>query len=213
MKKAKLILCSLVFGLLTNLSAQAGVILSAVDVSTNMGTRFAGDINNTIDQSGLNSTFVSGVTDFDTYNPSSQSVINTAPHQWWGATDTLGYTDFDLGAVYNLHRFALWNANFIFGVKDFRVLIDDNAAFSSALDLGSFTANFDQATGQVFDLLDGVGRYVRIEHLSIHSNSSNINEVAFDVSSFSPVTSVPEPSTLAIFGLAFAGLMFRRKQR
>ncbi|BEU05078.1 hypothetical protein OAG1_38780 [Agarivorans sp. OAG1] len=213
MKKAKLILCSLVFGLLTNLSAQAGVILSAVDVSTNMGTRFAGDINNTIDQSGLNTTFVSGVTDFDTYNPSSQSVINTAPNQWWGATDTLGYTDFDLGAVYNLHRFALWNANFIFGVKDFRVLIDDNAAFSSALDLGSFTANFDQATGQVFDLLDGIGRYVRIEHLSIHSNSSNINEVAFDVSSFSPVTSVPEPSTLAIFGLAFAGLMFRRKQR
>ena len=193
-------------------AANAGLIISATDVTTNMGNNFSGDIKNTIDQSGLNTNFISGVTDFDTYNPTSQTITNTGPDQWWGAAGVLGVTDFDLGATYNLSRLALWNANFIHGIKDFKVFIDDNAAFSGATDIGTFSANFSQSTGQVFDLTDSVGRYVRIEHLSIHGVSSNFNEIAFDVTSHNttPSASVPEPSTLAIFALGVIGIASRR---
>jgi len=187
---------------------QAGVILSPTAVTTDMGNRFSGNIANTINQSFLANPFISGVTDFDTYNPSSQTISNNGSDQWWSSQGvTTGVTDFDLGESYNVSRLAFWNANLNFGMRDFRVLIDDNAAFSSATVMGSFTATFVQNnTGQVFDLADATGRYVRFEHLTTYSNSSNINEVAFDVSG--GVNAVPEPSSLAVFGIVACGVGF-----
>ena len=192
-------------------SVDAGVILSPTSVTTDMGNRFMGAIGNTIDQSGLVTPFTSGVTDFDVYAPTSTSTQNASGHQWWGALNTLGVTDFDLGATYNVARLAFWNANAFFGMNQFRVLIDDNAAFSSATDMGTFNAAFNQPLGQVFDLTDGTGRYVRFEHLSTHSSSSNMGEVAFDVSS---AASIPEPGSFAILVVAAIGVAFnRRRQR
>jgi hypothetical protein len=122
-------------------------------------------------------------------------------------------TDFDLGGRFEVHQLAYWGTNAIFGMQDFRVLIDDDAMFSSATDLGTFSATLPSsslsAPGQVFDLTDGIGRYVRFEHLSVFSDRSAMAEVAFDVTP----ASVPEPSSVYLLGVGMAGLVWRRRKK
>ena len=53
-------------------------------VSTNMGT-FSGNINNVINQSGQNPTYVSDVTDFASYTGSATATPGTSADLWTSA--------------------------------------------------------------------------------------------------------------------------------
>jgi hypothetical protein len=193
----------------TSFFAQASLIVSPVSITTNMGNGFSGNIQNVINKSGLDTLFVSGVTNFNTYNPSAVSIQNVAEAQWWSAANvTSGFIDFDLGFTYLIKSLALWNDNFIFGVRDFRVFVSNQADFSASTLVGSFTANYDQLLGQEFDSTDTTARYVRFQVLNTYSYSANLNEVAFEVDAAQSVT---EPGSLVfMFAGIFALLVGRR---
>ena len=175
--------------LLSPLAAQAGVITSATDATASSENYDGQDIGNTIDQSGLFTNYVSGVTDFDTYlatNPTH--TLADVDNEWFSASgDINASVVYDIGSPLDLQRLALWNEEFSgFG----------QAVISSSLDGVVFspltTINpIDSPSGanygaQVFDL--GVtARYLRFELSGCpQSNGSSlpfcgIGEVAFDV--------------------------------
>ena len=92
-------------------SANAGVILSPTRVVAN--TLGGTTTSHIIDESGLAPSFISGVTDYDTYvagNPTHAALqFISNPNGWASATGFAGkFMEFDLGDVYNILSFALW---------------------------------------------------------------------------------------------------------
>jgi len=135
----------------------------------------------------------------------------------------LAHIVWDLGAVYDVSKFNVWNYNEqtrglttrganLVGIT---TSLAANLAGLSTSDgslLGNF--NFAKATG----LNDYTGqlhnnaftaRYVRFDIYSSHGGDNSfagLSEIRFD----GTLTSVPEPSTLAIFALGMIGLASRR---
>ena len=102
--------------------ATASVILSPTAVVGNtMGTGVnGGSTANIINQTGLSSGFVSGVTDFSAYLATGPiHETNDEFNAWAGENGpVLGDLDFDLGSTFLLSSLALWsqsNANGIDG--------------------------------------------------------------------------------------------------
>ncbi len=149
------------------------VVLSPVAVSTAIPS-FNGTVSptNLINQSGIETPFVSGVTDFNTYF--------AVPHQVFGnsgdggvnnwQSDTAfqpgyqGFLDFDLGASYQLNKLAIWNRSL--SNITVKVLADLSGPEQVA---GSFSF-FDRQSfpfSYAVDVLDFnaalTGRYVRLE--------------------------------------------------
>jgi hypothetical protein len=88
--------------------ASASVMLDPTVVSTNMGT-FSGNINNVINQSGQNPTYISGITDFSSYTATATATPGTASDLWTsGNGETTGYVDFTLGGSFEIDAFAVW---------------------------------------------------------------------------------------------------------
>ncbi len=186
--------------------ACAGVILQPAAASTNMGAYFP--TVQAHDKSGLSANYTSLVDDFDTYlagNPTAQ----TGASRIWGSAEGVrsGTLTFDLGAAYTLTSMALWNlADDPSAIREFELLIDDNLAFSSPTNVGSFTASNSLGTSpfaeaQVFTFSATQGSFVRLEIQNTWSATSffaGVNEVAFEV--------VPEPSALALASLVLAAL-------
>jgi len=91
-------------------SANAALIYSpvAATASSEFGPMFG--IDNTIDQSGLSDGFTSGVDDFDTFlalDPTHSFLPDT---EWFTqAGVTTATVVYDLGAIRNVFRLALWN--------------------------------------------------------------------------------------------------------
>ncbi len=96
-----------------------------------------------IDQSGLSTGFVSGVTDLTSYlgaNPTHQS---TATSYWISASGAAGGSvDFDLGSTLPITRFVLWQANEYADeqIDGFTIFTSSVSDFSSSTDVGSFNA-------------------------------------------------------------------------
>jgi hypothetical protein len=202
-------------------AARAGVILQPASASTNMGNfpNFSPDF--TRDQSGLSAGYTSGVTDFDAYlasNPTHNSLSGL--QAWFSATGTpTGNFDFALGGTFTIQSFALWNrgGDSLFNVRGFELLADDNAAFTSPVSLGSFTANPNTGPGgavlpEVFTFTPTSAAFVR---LRITSNNGGANtgfgEAAFEVQS-SPAA-VPEPASLALLAAGGLGLLGYARRR
>lgn len=207
-------------------SAHADLILQPVGASTTMGTvnPTSGSLDMTYDQSGLSTPYISNVTDFDAYiggNPTHELAVNPS-NAWTSATDPTypGVVDFDLGGTFFVESLALWNlgGGFDFNLREFRLLADDNAAFSSPVTLGTFDASPSgssvAAPVQTFDFASTSASFVRLEILSNQgtiggaTGSTNVGfgEVAFNV------TSVPEPSSMALVGVGI-GLVGLRRRR
>jgi hypothetical protein len=177
-----------------------------------------------LDQSGLSVGYTNGVTDFDSYlalNPTATGT-STEPNFPAGYFAGAGaIVDIDLGETLTLTRLAMWNDHDFQGVNAFHLLIADNSSFAGAVALGSFNALFgnndnvqlDYAIGapyQVFDLNDATGRYVRVEFDTAHLDVFiNVGELAFGIDA----ESVPEPATLALFGVGLAGLRLARRRK
>ena len=134
-------------------------------------------VTNMINQSGITTPFVSGVTIFDTYfaNPGQKFATsgNGGTNNWQSQLGSnlgyQGYVDFDLGAVYQINKLAIWNRslsnitvkilNDLSGPEqvagDFRLTNRQSFTFSYSVDLLPFGATY-------------AGRYVRLAINSIY---------------------------------------------
>ncbi len=197
-------------------TSHAGTILQPADASTSISS--LSPVDNLRNQSGLSAGYTSLVDDFDSYLGSNPTHDHGFGANVWGANADIrsGNIDFDLGGTFVIASLALWNAaDDPSAIRQFNLFVDDDAAFSSAISLGTFEAsntlgvNPDTAA-EVFRFDPTAATFVRLEILNSHSDTSSSlvsGEVAFEV--------VPEPSTLALailglLGLAFWGWRWRR---
>ncbi len=199
-------------------AAQAGlVMLDPTGVTTNMGAG-TGAINNTINQSGLSSSYTSGVTDFTTFTTNTTST-GGGSNVWVSATNTkTGNVDFNLGGSYDISAFAFWPVNVnnsTYTFKDFTLLAADNSSFTGATTLGTYTAVKNTDThAQVFNFTATTATYVRLEITSnFGAVSTGFNEAAFAEVTTPPPPTVPEPSSFALLGLGGLGLALNAYRR
>jgi hypothetical protein len=139
------------------------------------------------------------------------------------ADGQLAHIVWDLGAVYDISRFNVWNYNEINGTFTQRGANSVGITTSIAGNLsglsnsvGSLLGNFNfteatglnSYTGEMFNSAF-TGRYVRFDIITNHGgdyNFAGLSEIRFD----GTLAVVPEPSTLAIFALGLMGLASRR---
>lgn len=219
--KCGIYLC-FVLTLFTFTCANASTIVGASGITQNtMGVRDGDvDIGNIIDQSGLSSSYASGVTDFDAYLAGSPSHASAARDNDWFADPgvTSGIIDFDLGSVYSLDRVAIWNEDAT-GVAQVNIFTALDSLFTGTTFVGTFTlSNNAREQDYLADVLTLTSitdaRYVRFAIVDAYpdergfADQASLGEVAFSVST------VPLPAAILLFGSALAGLIgFGRRAR
>lgn len=206
--------------LATPLTAHAGAILSATSVtaSNSFPDAVFGNPNNLINQGGLATGYVSGVTDFDTYiaGDPRHTVISEGAEWFTNSGVPSASLTFDLGSLMYIDGLAtwvdeFWGAGFI-GVS----ASTDGIGY---VGLGIF-APTDWATNvtsygaDVFSFGSTAARYVQLslsncpQPNSVAGGGCGLGEVAFRAGA----APVPEPGTLGLLGAAImlVGLMKRR---
>lgn len=210
------------FVLVISATATAGLILQPVSATTSMGST-ASSPNNVVNQKGLSGRYTSLVTDFDIFVAATTHRGNDLNHDSWHSLsgNTTGTFDFDLGGSHSIQSMALWNiGNDLgrFGVTQFNLLADDNAAFSTPVTLLSNQAantSFGSSMTtpvEVFSFVPTHAAFVRMEVLS-NSGSANftaLGEVAFETG----IAAVPEPNAglLLLAALPVWALHLRRRK-
>jgi len=156
------------------------VALSPVTVvDTDLGTvSESSPLGAMINQSGVETPFVSGVTDFGTYfaNPLQRfaSSGNGGTNNWTSNVSfdlpLQGYVDFDLGALYRIDQLAIWNRS----LKDFTVKVYRELGGAEQI-AGSFSLfsrlsfDFSYAVDVLPFATPCEGRYVRLAIDSVHT--------------------------------------------
>jgi hypothetical protein len=194
-------------------SAQAGTVLAASAITTDMGTRNNGSsIENVINQSGLSPSYTSGVTNFATYTATATEAHGDVSDVWQSNDIKTGDVIFTLGASETIAAFALWNGDSTYAVKGFTLLAANNSSFTNATTLGSFTANAGSSSAelaQVFNFTATAAKYVEMEITSNYLGTfTEVDEAAFE--QVPPV--VPEPPSIIMMtaGATGALLLWRR---
>jgi hypothetical protein len=212
-----LALIAIVMGQLAILGgdANAAAILAPISASTTMGELFPAV--RAINKSGLSVGYTSLVTDFDVYIAAGRTATHGSGTNIWGSTLGVRSGNFDLalGATYLVSSMAFWN---LFddpsSVREFTLLMDDNSAFSSPVNLGTFTASNSLGSGsnttaQVFTFPETAASFVRLQILNTWYASSShtaFNEVAFKA------TPVPEPNVCLLLVVALLVIAVGRRR-
>jgi len=194
-------------------TAEAQVVLSPVAVPRTDLESISPNVSleRMINQSGVTTPFVSGVTLFDTYFANPNQVFATNGDQgvnnWQSAVDFSlpleGTLDFDLGARYRIHKVALWNQS----LQDItlKVLDDLDGAEQSGgeftlVNRQSFILSYAVEVLSFATPLDG--RYLRLQIRSVYPPQgfnfgyAIIGEVA--------VSAAPVPATAPTLSIARA---------
>jgi len=208
----------LILGAVAVPSAHAITMLQPVGISKVDGGHSA-PLTPVIDQSGLSIGYTSGVTDLASYlaaNPEHLSVPGVSGF-FSNFRDPLGTYDLDLGGLFDVSRFVLWNDNDNNAVVGFNLFADDNAGFVSPTLIGAFTADPtlsispDLMLPDLFSFAPVEASHIRFE---ITSNNGSgffhaFGEIAFGREE--AVVDVPVPGSLALLGIGGLALLRRRR--
>lgn len=207
--RARLLGLAAAFCVASSVSGQ--VVLSPVAVvGSDLGT--ASDstpLARLIDQSGLETPFISGVTAFATYFARPDKVFATSgtggTNNWQSAISFAlplkGYIDFDLGAVYRLDKIALWNQSLKDVTVNVRKEINGPEAVAGSFSLFSRLNFVFSYAVDVLSFPTAVeGRYVRLVVDSVHTFSPT-DTFGFAIAGEVALSAAPvgkPPSTLGI---------------
>lgn len=219
-------------GVLCGLAGSASAVLVAGSIYSPVGaTVYSGGtadaanspIGRTIDQSGLVVPFVSGVTDFDIYTLAvspSPTHSYVAENEWFSAENESGATvTFDLGHLLSIDRLALWNEDDA-GIGKLNLFYSSDGTNYLALLSGLSPTNnpsTEDYLPQIFSFSSVTARYVQFVMSECPQpdggfQGCGIGEVAFRITP-NPTQQVPEPATLALFGIGLAGVGALRRRR
>lgn len=208
-----------------------GILLAVVSVTANAGEIASGTVyNNTggefnasyavermTDQSGLSDTYVSGVTDFQTFVTSGVTHV-TQEGQGGVAwlSDGIGglpfVVDFDLGSEFQINAVAIWNgaAGNDASINSFDIFTSDTDDFAVSTLVGSFNNPIGVDGPEpvnVFNLTQSTSQYIRLQINTTYGNTccAVIGEIAFDLdASSAPPTAPVAVPTLSAYGIVLA---------
>ncbi len=196
-------------------NASASTVIGATGVSSPQGTlggRYP--LVNTINQSSLSATYVSGITDFASYTATTTSGQLIGSGFTGFSTNGPQQFTFDLGASFSIDGIAIWNTDSVGAISRFDVYADDDGDFSNGVGaqiLGPSSLNTSSAAN-VFDFASVQTRYVHLQGLASLDAPDfyGLNEVVFS----GTTAPVPEPETYALMlaGLAMVGAAARRRK-
>ena len=197
--------------------ADAGVIFSPTSGVINSGGPGFGTLTETINQAGLLSNFVSGVTDFDTYlatNPLHTPVFSG--NEWFSNFGTTSASvTYDLGSLTNIDRLALWNEEGS-GIGTLNLFHSSDGINFAPLALGlkptnnPIDANYP---ADVFSFASVNTRYIRFDMSDCPQPPGSFSACAIGEVAFRKAT-VPEPASvlgLLAIGALGAGAALKRK--
>ncbi len=213
--------CFLAIGLVASLAsaAQAGPIIQAASVISPQGD-FGGlfALANAANQSGLSAGYASGVTDFDTFVAATTHDGGGSLNSGFTGAGAPGQFSFDLGAVVSVDALAFWEVQNSGSVHSFNLYADSDQNFGNGV--GALIGTFNAVGGgfggpaisaaQVFTFLALSTQFLHIDVLTMQGGVGlvpGIGEVAVRGAA------VPEPGTLAVFGLGLAGVAMSRRRR
>ena len=166
------------------------LLLQPASASTNMGNFGTYEPFRAIDQSGLSASYASGATQLAPFAASTHTVSGGSSFTtWFSQNSTTGNYDLALGGSFLISALVIWADPQHIGqtVNEFTLLADDNPAFSSPINLGTFNCadGNPNATnfGQVFTFLPTTATHVRMVITSNHGSTltTGFVEVALGV--------------------------------
>ena len=181
-----------------------------------------GGVTTLIDQSGLSSSYNSGVTLANA--AASTTHVDTAFTTGFVGNQPSGFSpfvlSFDLGATETISALRLWSTTVVTAgargdVQDFEVFSDNDfdPTNGGLVSLGSFTALnqpvINDRPAEDFALNVATSQFF---HVQVDSNIDNSINTSLGEVAFITLAAVPEPSALALLTAMAGGLMTRRRR-